>query len=75
MFNTKQPQGFSFPLKFLLSITEKIIHLLTFENLCIKLTLEILHLRVKFSILSSEGFYHIALLIKLLLDSNRLLQE
>jgi hypothetical protein len=40
---------------------------LTFENLNFKFTLEILDLRVKLNILSSEGFDLLALLIKLLL--------
>jgi hypothetical protein len=59
--------------KFLLSITEKIIQLLAFEDLCFKLTLEILHLRLKLSILSSEDFDLLALLIKLLLEEKYLL--
>jgi hypothetical protein len=70
MFNTKQPQGLAFILKFLLSITKKIIQLLRFENLCFKLALEILDLREKLSILSSEAFDLLALLIKLLLVGN-----
>jgi hypothetical protein len=75
MFNTKLPQGFTFILKLFLSITEMIRHLLTFENLCFKLTLEILDLSEKLSILSSEGFDLLALLIILLLIGKQHLQN
>jgi hypothetical protein len=40
-----------------------------------KLGLEILNLREKLSVLSSEDFYLLALLIELLLDGKRLLME
>ena len=45
MINLKNPIGITFLLKLLLSITEKILQLLTFEILCFKLTLEKLDLR------------------------------
>ena len=75
MLNLKHSQGFGFAIKLLLGIFEMIIQLLTIENLCLKLTLQILHLRMKSNILTSEDNIFLTLLIKLLLNDRYLLQE